>query len=92
MFNAESARKYTNERLEIYNEMKKKLIKRCEQLIKKKCSVGEKSCVFDIPKAEMGFPLYNPIMFSDFMKSVLEKHNYTVSYFNGDPSKLVIQW
>ena len=92
MFDADSARKYTDERMEIYNQMKKKLIKRCEQLIKKKCSVGEKNCVFDIPKAELGFPLYNPIMFSDYMKNVLETHKYEVSYYNGDPSKLLIKW
>ena len=92
MFDASSARQFTEERMEIYTQMKKKLIKRCEQLVKKKCSVGETNCVFDIPKAEMGFPLYNPIIFSDYMKNVLEKNGYEISYYNGDPSKLVIKW
>ena len=92
MLDAKDAKLITDQRMSIYRDFKKKLLGRCDQLIRKKCAVGEKSCLFSIPKAQMGLPLYNPVMFSDFLKNNLEQHNYKVSYYNGDPSVLVIKW
>jgi hypothetical protein len=92
MLDASDAARITDQRLNIYKGFKQKLLGRCDQLIRKKCAVGEKSCLFAIPKAQMGLPLYNPVMFSDFLKHSLEHHNYKVTYYNGDPSVLVIKW